>query len=105
MIVGSDGGGNWTGGFFRGILRGPIVSMFVGQTLGGFTGKTTREDLQTLSELIEAGKVTPVVDRTFDLVESPTRFGTSPRATRPARSSSRCNGPCATAQSPARTTW
>ena len=45
--------------------------MFVGQTLGGFTAKTTREDLQALSELIEAGKVTPVVDRTFDLVESP----------------------------------
>lgn len=55
----------------RGVLRGPIVSMFVGQTLGGFTAKTTREDLQALSELIEAGKVTPVVDRTFDLVESP----------------------------------
>ena len=30
----------------------------------------TREDLQALSELIEAGSVTPVVDRTFDLVEA-----------------------------------
>lgn len=70
VMVGGDGGGNWTGGFFRGILRGPIVSMFVGQRLGGFTAKTTKEDLQALSELIEAGKVTPVVDRTYDLVEA-----------------------------------
>jgi NADPH:quinone reductase-like Zn-dependent oxidoreductase len=70
VMVGGDGGGPWTGGFFRGILRGPIVSMFVGQTLGGFTAKTTKEDLQALSELIEAGKVTPVIDRTYDLVEA-----------------------------------
>jgi NADPH:quinone reductase-like Zn-dependent oxidoreductase len=70
VIVGGDGGGNWTGGFFRGILRGPIVSLFVGQKLLAFTAKTTKEDLQALAELIEAGKVTPVVDRTFDLVEA-----------------------------------
>jgi len=70
VVVGGDGGGNWTGGFFRGMLGGPIVSMFVGQTLGALTAKTTKEDLQALSELIEAGKVTPVVDRTYDLVEA-----------------------------------
>ena len=70
VIVGGDGGGNWTGGFFKGLLRGPIVSMFTGQKLGGFTAKTTKEDLRALSELIEAGSVTPVVDRTFDLVEA-----------------------------------
>ena len=70
VIVGGDGGGNWTGGFLKGVFRGPIVSMFVGQTLRGFTAKTTKEDLQALSELIEAGSVTPVVDRTFNLVEA-----------------------------------
>ena len=71
VIVGGDGGGNWTGGFFKGILRGPILSMFVGQRLGGITAKTTKQDLEALSELIEAGSVTPVVDRTYDLVEAP----------------------------------
>src|SRR5262245_52456053 len=70
VVVGGDGGGPWTGGFFRGMLGGPIVSMFVGQKLGAFTAKTTREDLEALVELIEAGKVTPVVDRTYDLVEA-----------------------------------
>lgn len=70
VVVGGDGGGPWTGGFFRGMLRGPIVSMFVGQTLGWLNGKVTKEDLQALSELIEAGSLTPVVGRTFDLVEA-----------------------------------
>src|SRR4029453_6409246 len=35
VVVGGDGGGRWTGGFFRGMLRGPIVSIFIGQSLGG----------------------------------------------------------------------
>ena len=67
-VVGGDGGGSWTGGFFRGMLRGPILSLFVGQTLGWLNAKATKEDLHALSELIEAGSVTPVVDRTYDLV-------------------------------------
>ena len=71
VIVGGDGGGRWTGGFFRGILRGPLLSLFVGQRLGGLTSKENQEDLQALAGLIEAGKVTPVVDRTFLLVEAP----------------------------------
>jgi NADPH:quinone reductase-like Zn-dependent oxidoreductase len=70
VIVGGDGGGDWTGGFFRGMLRGPIVSIFVGQTFGGINAKTTKADLQALSGLIDAGSVTPVVDRTYDLVEA-----------------------------------
>jgi NADPH:quinone reductase-like Zn-dependent oxidoreductase len=70
VVVGGDGGGRWTGGFFRGMLRGPIVSIFIGQTLGGINAKVTKQDLLTLSELIEAGSLTPVVDRTFDLVEA-----------------------------------
>ena len=70
VIVGGDGGGNWTGGFFKGILRGPILSLFVGQRLGGITARTTKQDLEAVADLIEAGKVTPVVDRTYDLVDA-----------------------------------
>ena len=71
VVVGGDGGGAWTGGFFRGMLRGPLVSLFVGQRLVGLNSKLTLEDLQAVAELIEAGSVMPVVDRTFDLVEAP----------------------------------
>jgi NADPH:quinone reductase-like Zn-dependent oxidoreductase len=71
VIVGGDGGGPWTGGFFRGMLRGPLVSPFVGQKLGTFVSKEKREDLQALAELIEAGEVTPVIDRTYPLIEVP----------------------------------
>ena len=70
VVVGGDGGGRWTGGFFRGMLRGPLVSMFVGQRLSALNSKVNHEDLQAVTDLVEAGKVTPVVDRTFDLVEA-----------------------------------
>ena len=71
VIVGGDGGGKWTGGFFRGMLRAPVVSLFVGQRLRGLATKVKREDLLALTELIEAGTVTPVIDRTYPLIEAP----------------------------------
>jgi NADPH:quinone reductase-like Zn-dependent oxidoreductase len=71
VIVGGDGGGKWTGGFFRGMLRAPIVSLFVGQRLRGLATKIAQEDLIALAELVEAGTVTPVIDRTYPLIEAP----------------------------------
>jgi NADPH:quinone reductase-like Zn-dependent oxidoreductase len=70
VIVGGDGGGKWTGGFFRGMLRAPIVSLFVGQRLRGLATKIVQEDLIALAELVEAGTVTPVIDRTYPLIEA-----------------------------------
>jgi NADPH:quinone reductase-like Zn-dependent oxidoreductase len=71
VIVGGDGGGRWTGGFFRGVLRAPLLSPFVGQRFRGFVSKEKLEDLRTLGELIEVGQVTPVIDRTYPLIEAP----------------------------------
>jgi NADPH:quinone reductase-like Zn-dependent oxidoreductase len=72
VIVGGDGGGRWTGGFFRGVLRAPIVSLFVGQRLRGLATKLEdRRNLQALTELIESGAVRPVIDRTYPLIEAP----------------------------------
>jgi NADPH:quinone reductase-like Zn-dependent oxidoreductase len=71
VIVGGDGGGPVTGGFFRGMLRAPVVSKFVGQRLMGLTTKERAEDVRAVNELIEAGKVRPVIDRTYPLIEAP----------------------------------
>jgi NADPH:quinone reductase-like Zn-dependent oxidoreductase len=70
VVVGGDGGGRVTGGFFRGVLRGPILSLFVGQRLRGLNAKVRLADLQALSEMIDAGQVSPVVGRTYSLVEA-----------------------------------
>jgi NADPH:quinone reductase-like Zn-dependent oxidoreductase len=71
VIVGGEGGGRWLGGFDRQILRAPVVSLFVGQTLRALKAKEGTADLQLLAELIEAGKVTPVIDRTYPLSQAP----------------------------------
>lgn len=71
VIVGGDGGGRWTGGFFRGVLRAPLVSLLVGQKLRGLASKVKHEDLVTLAELIDAGTLIPVIDRTYPLIEAP----------------------------------
>jgi len=70
-IVGGEGGGRWTGGFFRQILRAPLVSLFSGQRLRPVVSKENYEDLQVLADLIEAGTITPVVGKTYPLVDAP----------------------------------
>jgi NADPH:quinone reductase-like Zn-dependent oxidoreductase len=69
-IVGGETGGRWLGGFER-TLRAPLLSAFVSQDLGKpWVCSENHEDLTVLTELIEAGKVTPAVDRTFPLSEA-----------------------------------
>jgi NADPH:quinone reductase-like Zn-dependent oxidoreductase len=70
VIVGGEGGGRWLGGTDR-QLRAMMLSPFVGQKLGTFINKENHEDLIVLKELIESGKVTPVIDRTYPLAEVP----------------------------------
>src|SRR5829696_998917 len=70
VIVGGEGGGRWLGGTDR-QLRAMILSRFVGQKLGTFVSTQNHEDLLVLKELIESGKVTPVIDRTYPLAEVP----------------------------------
>jgi NADPH:quinone reductase-like Zn-dependent oxidoreductase len=48
-----------------------VMSRFVSQKMTTFTAKENKEDLVVLKELIEAGKVTPVIDRTYPLSEVP----------------------------------
>jgi NADPH:quinone reductase-like Zn-dependent oxidoreductase len=48
-----------------------VLSPFVGQKLGTFISSENHEDMIVLKDLIEAGKVTPVIDRTYPLAEAP----------------------------------
>ncbi len=70
VIVGSETGGRWLGGIDR-QLRAIVLSPFVGQKLGTFVNSENAEDLTALKELIESGQVTPAIDRTYPLSETP----------------------------------
>jgi NADPH:quinone reductase-like Zn-dependent oxidoreductase len=70
VIVGGEGGGDWTGGFER-WLRAALLSPFVGQQLKGLMAVEGQSDLRILTEIIEAGSVTPVIDRSYALAEAP----------------------------------
>ena len=70
VIAGGEGGGRWLGGTDRQI-RALVLSRFVGQKLGTFISKENHEDMIVLKELIESGKVAPVIDRTYPLSQVP----------------------------------
>jgi NADPH:quinone reductase-like Zn-dependent oxidoreductase len=70
VIVGGEGGGRWLGGFQRQIFA-PLRSRFTEQKVLGLISRERHQDLLTLKDLIEAGKLTPVIDRTFPLREAP----------------------------------
>jgi NADPH:quinone reductase-like Zn-dependent oxidoreductase len=70
VVVGSETGGRWLGGVDR-LLRAPLLSLFVGQKLIALANSENAKDLVTLSELVESGAVTPVVDRAYPLAETP----------------------------------
>ncbi|MET9596202.1 NAD(P)-dependent alcohol dehydrogenase [Streptomyces sp. NPDC006459] len=69
-IVGGEGGGKWLGGNER-QLGAMLLSPFVGHRLRAHGTLVRSRDLETLTELIEAGAVRPAVDRTYPLAEVP----------------------------------
>jgi NADPH:quinone reductase-like Zn-dependent oxidoreductase len=53
------------------VIRAHALNRFVGHTLRPFLVSFNLEDLVVLKEMIEAGKLTPVIDRTYQLTETP----------------------------------
>lgn len=52
------------------IIMGPLASKFSAKKFGMMLAKSNQKDLIELKELIESGKIRPVLDRTFPLSET-----------------------------------
>ncbi len=53
------------------VLKAILLAPFMSQQGPTFVASPNSEDLVALKELIEAGKITPVIDRTYPLSETP----------------------------------
>jgi NADPH:quinone reductase-like Zn-dependent oxidoreductase len=56
---------------FQAMLLGPWMSKTGGKKMGGVSAKPDQKDLVYMKELIEAGKVVPVIDKRYPLREIP----------------------------------
>jgi len=72
--VGGPNGGRWLGAVAH-LLKLLVLSRFVSQKVVMFIAQTNKEDLLILKELLEAGKVTPAIDRIYKLSEVPEALG------------------------------
>ncbi len=64
--ISGDSNNRWTGPLTR-IITGRVLSPLVSQTITSFTVQPNREDLAFLCTVIEAGKVSPVIDQSYSL--------------------------------------
>jgi len=70
VLSSGESPGRWIGPVGR-IVKAMVLSPFVSQSLGSFLAQRSADDLRLLKELIEDGKVAPVIDRTYSLSEVP----------------------------------
>jgi NADPH:quinone reductase-like Zn-dependent oxidoreductase len=82
------GAGHGASGPIGRLLAGFFRSRVLRQRIFPYISWESTEDLLTLKELIEAGKVTPVIDKTYPLSETPEAIRYLDRGTLGARSSS-----------------
>jgi NADPH:quinone reductase-like Zn-dependent oxidoreductase len=69
VVVGGPSG-RWLSGLDR-FIKALVLSVFVSQRMVPFITTANKKDLVVLKDLIEAGKVTPVIDRRYSLTETP----------------------------------
>ena len=69
VVVGGPDRGRWIGPLGRSVKL-VLLSPAVSQRLVSFLAHQSKDDLAMLRELLQAGKVTPVIDRTYPLSET-----------------------------------
>ncbi|MGV9823301.1 NAD(P)-dependent alcohol dehydrogenase [Nocardia xishanensis] len=70
VLAGGDSDGRWIGAVAR-LLAARLMAPFVSQRLTSLTVAPNAADLVLLRDRIEAGEVTPVIDRSYPLDELP----------------------------------
>ena len=73
VLIGGGGAneGRWLGpGLTQGV-KAMVLSKFVGQKMGMMLAELNQKDLTFLADLMQSGKVTPVIDRTYKLSDLP----------------------------------
>jgi NADPH:quinone reductase-like Zn-dependent oxidoreductase len=73
--VGAANGSGGTASIAAGLLETAVLSRFGKQKMPFFLAKNNKEDLVVVKELIEAGKVRPVIDRTYPLSQTAEAIG------------------------------
>jgi NADPH:quinone reductase-like Zn-dependent oxidoreductase len=74
VVVVGAGKGNRLLGPLSHIVRIKVRAMFSRRKAVFFIARLTRDDLEVLRDMIEAGQVTPVVERTYPLVDAADAF-------------------------------
>src|SRR6266576_1457834 len=72
IMIGGGGPNDsrWVGPFGR-VIHALLVSPFISQKVGMMMADANQKDLTILGDLMQSGKVTPVIDRTYKLSEVP----------------------------------
>ena len=70
LVLNGGGSPGHVFGPIAGLLKAVVVNLFVSQRLRPLPSKPTREELLTVTELIESGRLTPIVDRTYPLADT-----------------------------------
>jgi NADPH:quinone reductase-like Zn-dependent oxidoreductase len=70
IVLVAPGGGQWVGPIVR-VVGAAVISRFARQKVRPFLSSVSRDDLLFLKELIEAGKLTPVIDRIYRFEQIP----------------------------------
>jgi len=73
VLVGAEGGNRLLGGASKWI-HALVIAPFVGQKLRPLSTAPNKKDLLLVKDLIESGKLMPVIDRTFALKDVPDAF-------------------------------